>query len=549
MSDQPARAIRLFGTGEPVPERRELSAGSLSCVFEAGNLRHVRIGGREAIRAIQYIVRDDAWRTYNPVIDDLSIEEGEGRFRISYRGRCQDEAQGFAFAAEIEGHADGRLRFAATGRALSDFRTNRTGFTVLHPIIGVSGEPVEVEHTDGKIEKSRFPDEIDPLCPFQDIRALTHEVMPGVRVRCLMEGEIFEMEDQRNWTDASYKTYCRPLALPWPYTIAGGEEVVQSVTLEFTGSPAARSTRGENAITLVVGEASDVRVPPIGLGVLAEHAGSALARVDRLREAAPAHIMCRLDVRKGDGARDVARFGELAKGLGCEAVLEAVVPCTDAEGRPSADPAILRRDLERIAGFIEAGGSPFSRIVVSPGTDMKCTLPGSPWPPAPSWDELVGAAREILKVDEIGGGMFAFFTELNPQAAAAGPLRLRRTSSLSDLSRGRRSVDDGGAGVASVHVEDGAVLSWRCALLALSDDDRHARERLWRHPGGQSGQYPSGLQLAGSPRARAFRSGLSCRPGGGGAGAGRSRPADDRGCGRTFGAHLFTAAACPAMVR
>jgi len=30
------------------------------------------------------------------------------------------------------------------------------------------------------------------------------------------------MEDQRNWTDASYKTYVRPLALPWPYTLATG---------------------------------------------------------------------------------------------------------------------------------------------------------------------------------------------------------------------------------------------------------------------------------------------------------------------------------------
>ena len=31
------------------------------------------------------------------------------------------------------------------------------------------------------------------------------------------EIHIFEMEDQRNWTDASYKTCVRPLALPWPY--------------------------------------------------------------------------------------------------------------------------------------------------------------------------------------------------------------------------------------------------------------------------------------------------------------------------------------------
>ena len=42
-----------------------------------------------------------------------------------------------------------------------------------------------------------------------------------------MEGDTFEMEDQRNWTDASYKTYVRPLALPWPYTLAGGASSIR----------------------------------------------------------------------------------------------------------------------------------------------------------------------------------------------------------------------------------------------------------------------------------------------------------------------------------
>src|SRR3712207_7382130 len=38
-------------------------------------------------------------------------------------------------------------------------------------------------------------------------RSLTHEAAPGLRVTCRMEGDTFEMEDQRNWTDASFKTY------------------------------------------------------------------------------------------------------------------------------------------------------------------------------------------------------------------------------------------------------------------------------------------------------------------------------------------------------
>ena len=41
-------------------------------------------------------------------------------------------------------------------------------------------------------------------------------------------GEVFEIEDQRNWTDASYKTYCRPLARPFPYRIEPGETVEQT---------------------------------------------------------------------------------------------------------------------------------------------------------------------------------------------------------------------------------------------------------------------------------------------------------------------------------
>ena len=70
-----------------------------------------------------------------------------------------------------------------------------------------------------------------------DLRALTHEAAPGLRVTCRMEGDTFEMEDQRNWTDASYKTYVRPLALPWPYTLEAGPGLEQAVTLTVDAAP------------------------------------------------------------------------------------------------------------------------------------------------------------------------------------------------------------------------------------------------------------------------------------------------------------------------
>ena len=47
----------------------------------------------------------------------------------------------------------------------------------------------------------------------------------------LMEGNKFEMEDHRNWMDASYKTYVCSLLDPWPYTLKKGEAFDQSITV------------------------------------------------------------------------------------------------------------------------------------------------------------------------------------------------------------------------------------------------------------------------------------------------------------------------------
>ena len=54
----------------------------------------------------------------------------------------------------------------------------------------------------------------------------------GIELKLLFEGDLFEMEDQRNWTDASFKTYCTPQSArlsvrrPWPV-----ERFSQKVTI------------------------------------------------------------------------------------------------------------------------------------------------------------------------------------------------------------------------------------------------------------------------------------------------------------------------------
>jgi len=212
----------------------------------------------------------------------------------------RDAEQEFRYSAEIVGKAEGRLVFRAKGRAVTDFVTNRTGFVLLHPLEGVAGRPARVEHVDGRTVDASFPELIDPVQPMMDLRAITHEAGPGLQVTCRMEGDTYEMEDQRNWTDASYKTYVRPLALPWPYTLAAGTELEQSVTVTVEGRLAGGATVRAGEATVTVGEPVGT-VPPLGFGLDPDHVDAALAAAAPLREAGANHVICHFDARRGHG--------------------------------------------------------------------------------------------------------------------------------------------------------------------------------------------------------------------------------------------------------
>jgi len=275
MTDTNVPSVDVIRTGTDVPDSARsslvLRAGPLTVELDSGNLRYIRIGGVEVLRALAFLVRDENWGTYTPHIDDLRVEERADGFSVEYRARCERGGQSLTYHARIHGTADGSLTFEGDVHAHTDFLTARTGFVVLHPLKGVVGAPVKVEHVDGRIATSRFPQRIDPVQPFRDIRALAHEVAPGVWANVRMEGDTFEMEDHRNWTDASFKTYVRPLALPWPYMLAAGSDTSQRVSLKLEGAlEAVPQAASGGDVEVTVGRASTHAMPEIGLGVPAE---------------------------------------------------------------------------------------------------------------------------------------------------------------------------------------------------------------------------------------------------------------------------------------
>jgi D-apionolactonase len=407
---KPSRAIKLFGTEASDGKRRELAAGPITAMFDNGALRYIRYRAVEVLRGIAYLLRDKNWGTYAPAIENLKIKQGKTGFSISYDATCSDAEQSLRYQAKIEAKADGTLKFSAVGTPLSDFLTNRSGFVILHPLEGVVGKPVEVVHVDGKREKRNFPKIISPGQPIFEIRSLKHTVVPGVTATVLMEGNKFEMEDHRNWMDASYKTYVCSLLDPWPYTLKKGEAFTQSVTLTIAGKPTAKtSSKLGGAIPVTLGKTKG-RMPSIGVGVPMAEAQHAVDKADLIAAAKPGQLVFQIDGRRKNQTEAAAAFRALKERTGIPATLEIVLPAK----------AAATEEVDAIAGALRTAGFKPDAVVITQMHDLKSFQPTAPRPWGPSYEEMAAAARKAFPGVALGGGMLSYFTELNRKPAPKG---------------------------------------------------------------------------------------------------------------------------------
>jgi hypothetical protein len=404
MGAEISAAIKLCGTEEPDVPGRVLRAGPLSVELENGNLRYIRFAGAEVLRGIAYLVRDENWGTLAASIADLVVREDPDAFTASYRGRCADAKRRLTYDATISGRSDGSLAFEVVAVAETEVLTNRVGFVVLHPLAGVAGRPVRVVHTDGREEADRFPELIKPSQPIFDIRSLAHEIMPGVWATCTMEGDAFEMEDQRNWSDASYKTYVRPLGRPWPYVLEKGSQDRQAVRLSIRGSTGAEGhAHAEAAIEVVLGRESGQTMSAIGVGVPAEEAVHTLEAIALVRRLGSRFLVCHIDARQPLDAATLAAFGGIAQATGAEFGLEIVIPGT----RPPVD------ELRPVAKAVAGACLMPAVVAVSPASDLISHQPGEEDPNVPPAAAICAAARAAFPGARLGGGVFSYFTELN----------------------------------------------------------------------------------------------------------------------------------------
>ncbi len=434
-----ARNWFVFGSeAEPVPPM-SLRAGPLQLLYEpiSGFVRRVCLGEHEVLRGIYAAVRDQNWGAVPGILRETRREVAADSFGIEFEAEHRQGDIHFVWQGSLRGQADGTLRYEFDGEARSAFLRNRIGFCVLHPIRECAGVAARQQRVDGSMVESRFPETIEPQIfgqgSFRDLRAVAHEIASGLWAEVEFDGDVFEMEDQRNWTDASFKTYCTPLALPFPVEIKAGTRVRQCVTLRLVGAASSAaglrieiSEQPPEVVTISVADEPLTRSPQIGLGLASHGEPLTEAELARLRALRLAHLRVDLRLSAPDWPAVWERATREAGDLGVGLELALHLPHS-REGDLVAMSRHLRHSPARLVRVLALRGG---EAATSPQT-LRCVRQVLSGFAAP-----VGAGSdanfcELNREQKLGRMALAeadfFFWSINPQVHAFDPLSIVET--------------------------------------------------------------------------------------------------------------------------
>lgn len=399
----------LTGREQPPPAPVPIRSGQVRLLLADGDLRYVEVAGIEVVRRVYVAVRDLDWNTLPGAIENLRIDDRGDSFLVAFDRRHQFGDLDFLWSATITGHPDGRITYEMAGKALTAFSYAKIGICVHHPVRGFAGTEYRALSPAGPV-RGRLPDTIGPQVhlddgtdlplfdPFSEL-SLSHR--GGGVVSLAFTGDLWEMEDQRNWSDQSFKSVSTPASLGYVHEALPGQRFHQSLTITTTDFG---SGRHRSADSVRIGPPTGTVVPAIGVSCSSPEESLSKAASELFALVRPAHVRCEVDL---DAAAEHKIAVAAARALEVEARLELAIFVTEGRAR-SGELATLREILTGLQ-------PPIARVLLL-SKDKESTTP-----------ETAMAGAEALKpfsTVPLIIGSDANFNELNrnrpSQAAAAG---------------------------------------------------------------------------------------------------------------------------------
>ncbi|HET6507863.1 MAG TPA: hypothetical protein VFG42_13825 [Baekduia sp.] len=430
----------------------QLRAGPLTAVLDGADLRWVRWDGVEVVRRLGFAARGPSWSTIPATARDVVLEERPAGFDVRVTARHAGAGLDLSWTGTIGATDSGSLIYSVTWTAHEPFAYNRIGLVVLLAPAAVTGRAYRLVGPEGTV-RGRFPTAVAPQ-PFTaghyagmapPLTALSFDLAPG-EVQLAFEGERFELEDQRNWADDSFKAYGTPLSVPLPQHAEPSAPVGQAVTLRVAALPRrARRTAPARPPRLRVG-GRDGTVGDLGLPV-APTAGAA-----------------------GAAGAAFLRADADAAAPGWRAEVEAFLALCDAADR-DGELGLLRPTAAAVGELLAAAHPRLARIVAAGAT-------GEPTDPACCADPALAAGDRPAR-PALFGGTHRWFAELHRWHPAAGGFDgLGYVASPQVHDRDTPSIAENVAGLRATIRAAGALYPDRPIAVRLHLDERAPDPRL-----------------------------------------------------------------------
>lgn len=364
---------------------QNLRAGRLTLQYADGSIWNICLGGEELVRRAYLVFQDINWTSRPFVIQSEKWDIQEDSFTAELELSGTKDAANFQGKLHISGSPEGVINYGFSGASSTDFMRNRLGLCLLHPIADLTGKPCTLTLSDGSQVASLFPLEISPNQPFKDLSGISHTSATGETLNVQFTGEIFETEDHRNWSDASYKTYCTPIELPFPAKVSKGEKIQQEIRISLQGIASKEPEPSEVEISIDISPL-EIDLPDIGLCLANDYSDS---DHQDFNELCIKHLRLDLDLDKVD-ENSFAQALEVTKKLSIKLEM-----------------SIKAATCDQLSNFLTANldllGSVSKFLIFSKSSKVT---------PA----EFISVARKVLGgAVLISGGTDLYFTEINRQ--------------------------------------------------------------------------------------------------------------------------------------
>ncbi len=252
-------------TGEP-DDVVELRAGPLTADLVGSDLRSVRWGETEVIQRIYMAVRDAPWNTIPGEILQREVTVSDREFRVSWRQRHRFEDIDVEWSGVVVGTDDGVIVYEMDAVAGGAFRHSKIGLNIHHGLVPYRNCSFRATTESGEVT-GILAEDVEPqlvrdgslTAMFDHFDAISFE-LGDLTAEFQFEGDRFEMQDHRNWSDANYKTYGTPLSFGFPRDVTEGERLWQRITVRLHGDPVG----GEQPEEIALGGDQPTRLPSIG---------------------------------------------------------------------------------------------------------------------------------------------------------------------------------------------------------------------------------------------------------------------------------------------